>query len=85
MENTTNKILKREEKKQILDFTLDNLAKGALKGLIFYIIFSKIKVGGRFLPLFAFSYCIGMSLRESNEYLVENFSSQINSLKNKFC
>lgn len=72
MEASIQRVFTREEKQKILSFTLDNLGKAAFKGLLLggtttFILRSKT------LGILSFSYMLGNSLRESNDYIFNNF------------
>jgi hypothetical protein len=68
--DTTQKVLEKEDKRKIIDYTLNNLAKSALIGGVtggsVSILFKR-----RALGIFIFSYFIGKSLAESNNYLAD--------------
>jgi hypothetical protein len=72
----TLKALTREEKRTIINFTLDNLAlsafKGALAGGALALIFRR-----KILGIFTLGYFMGVSLRESNYYIVSNYKNQL--------
>ena len=67
--NSLVRVFTSEEKQKILNFTLDNVAAGALKGL-FIGGALRMVTKNKVLGLFAFSYMVGMSLRESNDYIL---------------
>jgi hypothetical protein len=74
MESSIKRVFSREEKKTILSFTLDNLGKAAFKGLILggaATVFLK----NRSVGLFIFSYMLGRSLRESNDFIFINYKA----------
>lgn len=64
------KVLSKEEKRRIINFTLDNLAmatsKGILVGSAAGLLLRSYKVGW-----FVMAYIVGHSLRYSNDYIVE--------------
>ena len=64
------KILSKQEKRKIINFTLDNLAlattKGMLAGSAFGLLFRSYNIGW-----FVMAYMVGNSLRYSNDYIVE--------------
>jgi hypothetical protein len=72
MEASIQRVFTREEKQKILSFTLDNLGKAAFKGLILGGATSFV-LRSRTLGVFVFSYMLGNSLRESNDYIFNNF------------
>jgi len=71
METKIEKVFTREEKQKILSFTLDNLGRATFKGLLIGGV-SSILLRSRLLGLFIFSYTLGISLRESNDFIFEN-------------
>ena len=66
----TPKILLKQEKRKIINFTLDNLAlattKGILAGSAVGLLFRSYNIGW-----FVMAYMVGNSLRYSNDYIVE--------------
>jgi len=64
------KVLSKEEKRRIINFTLDNLAmattKGILAGTAAGFIFRSSNIGW-----FVMAFMVGHSLRYSNDYIVE--------------
>jgi hypothetical protein len=72
MERKIQKVLSREEKQKIMNFTLDSMSMGCLKGVLAAFILNKFFKRGA-IPILGFSYFVGMSLRESNEYIFENY------------
>jgi hypothetical protein len=72
MERRIPKVLSREEKQKIMNFTLDSISMGFLKGFLAAFVIKRF-FNRRAIPFFCFSYFIGISLRESNEYIFENF------------
>jgi len=72
MEEFRGRIFNKEEKQKILNYTLDNLGQAAMKGLLIGGFF-RIVFRSRTLALFSFGYMLGMSLRDSNTYILNNF------------
>ena len=69
------KILTKQEKKKIINFTLDNMAlattKGILAGSALGLLFRSYNLGW-----FVLAYIVGNSLRYSNDYIIEQLKER---------
>jgi len=72
MNSSLKRVFTRDEKKKILSYTLDNLGQAAFQGALLGMGTTFI-LRSRLIGLIAFSYMLGKSLRESNDYIFENF------------
>ena len=69
------KILTKQEKRNIINFTLDNMAlattKGILAGSALALLFRSYNIGW-----FVLAYTVGNSLRYSNDYIIEQIKEK---------
>ena len=72
MEASIQRVFTREEKQKILSYTLDNLGKAAFKGVLLGGATS-VALRSRTLGVFVFAYMLGNSLRESNDFIFNNY------------
>lgn len=74
--NTSTSGYSGDDKRKIINHTLDNLAlsifRGALLGSGIYLL-----TRSKALSLFGFSYMLGVSLRDSNDYILRNYHNKV--------
>lgn len=65
------KFLSRDDRRKILNVTIDNAARSALFGMGVGGVFG-ILLRSRYVFLFAVAYSVGNSLSKSNQYLLDH-------------